>query len=273
MKKSLFLLFTIFIYCIEPIHASLPEERTHFPIEQITLKIWNNECHGTIEGLTTWNKGEEFPSFGIGHFIWYPVGQKGPFKEVFSELIQFLIHEKASIPSWIKTASGSPWASREQFLAEQQSNKMQELRQFLFQTRHEQTRFIIQRLTNSLPTILKGLSEAEKNHVQRQFESLKQSPKGVFALIDYVNFKGEGVSQTEQYRGKGWGLKQVLLEMKVSANPIEAFISSAKHVLSERVANSPQERNEGRWLQGWLNRIDSYTSNRSGDIGTSQMYF
>ncbi|MBX9724225.1 MAG: hypothetical protein K2X81_22645, partial [Candidatus Obscuribacterales bacterium] len=34
-------------------------------------KIWRNECSGSIDGLTSWNAGEEFPSLGIGHFIWY----------------------------------------------------------------------------------------------------------------------------------------------------------------------------------------------------------
>jgi hypothetical protein len=32
---------------------------------------------GSITGLTTWNAGEEFPSLGIGHFIWYPAGFDG----------------------------------------------------------------------------------------------------------------------------------------------------------------------------------------------------
>jgi hypothetical protein len=36
----------------------------------IGKKIWQNECGGTVDGLTTWNVGEEFPSLGIGHFIW-----------------------------------------------------------------------------------------------------------------------------------------------------------------------------------------------------------
>ena len=43
-------------------------------------KIWKNECGGTVEGLTHWNKGEAFGSFGIGHFIWYPENQIGPFR-------------------------------------------------------------------------------------------------------------------------------------------------------------------------------------------------
>jgi len=44
----------------------------------IGRKIWQNECAGTVEGLTSWNKGEDFASLGIGHFIWYPAERKAP---------------------------------------------------------------------------------------------------------------------------------------------------------------------------------------------------
>jgi hypothetical protein len=31
--------------------------------------IWGQMLVNTVEGLTAWNVGEEFPSLGIGHFI------------------------------------------------------------------------------------------------------------------------------------------------------------------------------------------------------------
>ncbi len=46
-------------------------------------RLWHNECAGTVEGLTSWNTGEDFASLGIGHFIWYPAGRRGPFDESF----------------------------------------------------------------------------------------------------------------------------------------------------------------------------------------------
>jgi hypothetical protein len=51
---------------------SLNEILTQEQAQTIGRQIWKNECGGTQEGLTSWNKGEEFPSLGIGHFIWYP---------------------------------------------------------------------------------------------------------------------------------------------------------------------------------------------------------
>jgi hypothetical protein len=76
-----------------------------------------------------------------------------------------------------------------------------------------------------------------------------------------VNFKGEGVLATERYAGQGWGLLQVLEGMSQESSGREAvknFAESAKKVLTNRVRNSPSERNEARWLPGWLNRISTY---------------
>jgi len=76
-----------------------------------------------------------------------------------------------------------------------------------------------------------------------------------------VNFKGEGVLATERYAGQGWGLLQVLEGMKQETTGREAvknFAESAKAVLRNRVRNSPPERNEARWLPGWLKRVETY---------------
>jgi hypothetical protein len=39
---------------------------------------------------------------------------------------------------------------------------------------------------------------------------------------------------------------------------VNEFSHSAAAVLKRRVQNSPPERNEARWLSGWLNRVHSY---------------
>jgi hypothetical protein len=78
-------------------------------------------------------------------------------------------------------------------------------------------------------------------------------------LMDYVNFKGEGVSPSERYRGQGWGLLQVLETMPATGPAIPAFVEAADKVLTRRVANSPPARGEARWLAGWRNRLETYT--------------
>jgi len=61
---------------------------SHAEALRIGKKIWQNECNGTVAGLTAWNEGEDFPSLGIGHFIWYPKGVRGPFDESFPKFVE-----------------------------------------------------------------------------------------------------------------------------------------------------------------------------------------
>src|SRR5213596_1725997 len=65
---------------------------------RIGKRIWQNECNGTIAGLTSWNEGENFASLGIGHFIWYPKDVRGPFEESFPKLIRFISSRGAKLP-------------------------------------------------------------------------------------------------------------------------------------------------------------------------------
>ncbi|WP_295926226.1 hypothetical protein [uncultured Akkermansia sp.] len=97
-----------------------------------------------------------------------------------------------------------------------------------------------------------------------RYNAVAMAPNGMYALIDYVNFKGEGTNPAERYRGQGWGLMQVLEEMRPAApgQPAAAeFAEAAKRVLQRRVDNSPVGRGEARWLAGWKNRCDSYKRN------------
>jgi hypothetical protein len=102
---------------------------------------------------------------------------------------------------------------------------------------------------------------ANQARVRQQFDRVASTAMGCYALVDYVNFKGEGVLATERYAGQGWGLLQVLEGMTQENNGREAvrsFAESAKNVLKNRVRNSPPARNEARWLPGWLKRVDTY---------------
>ena len=103
-------------------------------------------------------------------------------------------------------------------------------------------------------------SAEERAWVKQQFYRVAQLPNGIYALIDYVNFKGEGTSSTERYQGKGWGLLQVLMNMSGETDDaVSEFVKAAELVLKRRVDNSPPERNESRWLPGWRARLKTYT--------------
>jgi hypothetical protein len=96
-----------------------------------------------------------------------------------------------------------------------------------------------------------------RERLRRNFYRVAGQPAGVYALVDYVNFKGEGILRTERYKGVGWGLEQVLLEMG-DGSPLREFSRAAAKVLETRVKNSPPERREQRWLAGWQNRVRGY---------------
>ncbi|MEM8953239.1 MAG: hypothetical protein AAGD22_03720, partial [Verrucomicrobiota bacterium] len=198
----------------------------------IGQKIWQNECGGTIEGLTSWNAGENFASLGIGHFIWYHNQYRGPFDESFPKLIAYMKQRRVKMPAWLANARTCPWTSRSQFLAAQNSPQMRELRSFLADTVPVQTDFIVRRLEQALPKMLNEVaSPQEKNLVRGRFYAVAETTNGVYALIDYVNFKGEGTKPTERYKGQGWGLLQVLENMKGTPRGQDAakeFSESAK---------------------------------------------
>lgn len=95
----------------------------------------------------------------------------------------------------------------------------------------------------------------------RRLCRIASTPAGVYALVDYVNFSGEGVLATERYKGQGWGLLQVLERMKGSEDGVPAireFVQVAEETLTERINNSPPERNEKKWLCGWRKRLNTY---------------
>jgi hypothetical protein len=243
---------------------------SHHEAIRIGNKIWQNECGGKVAGLTSWNEGEDFASLGIGHFIWYPKGTRGPFEESFPKLVTFISSHGAKLPQFLLSASDSActWNSCREFNEAQNSSEMKQLRKFLVDAIDLQAEFMVARLQSALPKMLNEAPLFQRPNIQRQFDRLSSTIGGAYALIDYVNFKGEGVLSTERYKGQGWGLLQVLEGMSGSEKEenlggvaaVGDFSRSAARVLTRRVRNSPPARNEARWLPGWLNRIHTYSN-------------
>ncbi len=225
--------------------------------------IFKNECNRNFECLVSWNDGEDFASLGIGHFIWFPKGSNAPFKESFPDLMRWYqqhgVHVPDSLRDLLQPDQDCPWTSKQDFLKPEHQEDIQRLRQFLADTKAVQASFMIHRLKLALPKMLVSVSsEHDKQYIQRQFERISKASNGWYALMDYVNFKGEGTKATERYQGEGWGLVQVLLNMSNQGDALAAFVTSAKEVLAQRVKLSPSERNEQRWLSGWFKRLDTY---------------
>ncbi|MEX1114572.1 MAG: hypothetical protein WEB53_04950 [Akkermansiaceae bacterium] len=226
----------------------------------IGKKIWQNECAGTVTGLTTWNAGEEFPSMGIGHFIWYPAGFNGRFEESWPKFAAFARQRGADLPA-VALERHSPWRSKAEFQKDFNGPRLTALRKWLAANVTLQTDFIILRSREALPKILAAAPASERARISANYQKVASTAQGTYALIDYVNFKGEGIQVTERYNGRGWGLLQVLGEMKdvpSSAPAASEFAAAAKRVLSRRIANSPPARGEKRWEEGWHNRCTTY---------------
>jgi hypothetical protein len=230
--------------------------------KKIGLKIWKNECGGTVNGLTTWNKGEEFPSMGIGHFIWYPKDFNGRWTESFPDFVRYAqASGRKDIPAWLLQSQHCPWNSKAAFQADFHGAKLTSLRTFLSNSVTLQTDFIIQKSQAALPKMLQAAPAADRKRVQTNYHLVATTTNGTYALIDYVNFKGEGINPRERYNNRGWGLLQVLSNMRPSKggqDSARAFADSAKFTLDQRIKNSPAERGEKRWKEGWHNRCETY---------------
>jgi hypothetical protein len=258
MMRSFFLksLLLLALIGLAPAHArdlSGPE------LDRIGKRIWQNECGGTVDGLTSWNSGENFASLGIGHFIWYPAGVEGPFEESFPKLVSWLDRSGVNLPNWLPGMKDCPWPDRKSFQRDHDGSRQKDLRALLAATVRQQTQFIIARLGEATPKFRSAAGKAG-GRVEQNMALLRQTAAGNFAMIDYVNFKGEGLNPKERYKGEGWGLLQVLMGMQAAdaESAPGAFAESAKRVLTRRVQNSPAERGEKRWLEGWKSRCDAY---------------
>src|SRR3990167_4650048 len=125
-------------------------------------KIWHNESRGSVDGLTHWNKGENFASLGIGHFIWYKAGERGPFTESFPGLLDALTAAGRPLPAWLQGRPSCPWPDRDAFFAEFRGPRMNELRDLLAATVGLQARYAADRLESALPKILAAAPAPER---------------------------------------------------------------------------------------------------------------
>lgn len=226
----------------------------------IGKKIWQNESGGEVSGLTAWNAGEEFPSLGIGHFIWYPAGVKGRFEESWPQFVAFA-RQRGVNPPPVALQRNSPWRTKAEFQRQFNGPELSGLRKWLASNVGVQTDYIIARSRGALPKILAAAPASERGKIEANYRKVATTSQGTYALIDYVNFKGDGTQASERYNGFGWGLMQVLGNMKdvpAGATAATEFAASAKRVLSRRVQNAPAARNEGKWLPGWHNRCSTY---------------
>ncbi len=234
----------------------------------IAKKVWQNEGDGLDKYLVWWNKGEDFASLGIGHAIWFSKGHTEKFREVFPMMVDFMQKKGVAMPSWLTPETDFPWQTKAAFFAAKKAKTKQymELFTFLKRTFGYQAEFMAERLSNALPQMLESIEdEKKKETIKRRFYEVMHNKdgsvneRGLYVLLDYTNFKGEGTLKAERYHGQGWGLLQVLWNLDdTEANKQKAFAQSASRMLSRRIGNSPPARGEERWRKGWNVRLKTY---------------
>ena len=232
-------------------------------IRRIGDQIFANESGSDVNKLVHWNVGENFASMGIGHFTWYPAGRRARFGNTFPGMLSYLESRGVRLPQWLKQAkhSGAPWRSRSELNSQKYSPQVKQLQRMLYETRYLQAEYIMQRAQRAMPKLVRKSPPHLRSLVANNLNAVANSRSGWYPLIDYVNFKGEGLNRHGGYRGQNWGLLQVLEEMR-PAQPgqqaLNEFANAAMRVLDRRVRNSNPARNERRWLAGWSNRVATY---------------
>ncbi len=238
---------------------------------KIGIKIWQNQCgvwempdkmSGVNEimkqRVTAWEDSgsddaqNSHALIGIGQFIWYPDSNPKIFQEEWPHVARFLEDHGVDIPKWARR--GCPWPNREAFENDLEGPRLTHLREHLVKRKAiiEQTRTIAQRLDKALANIQADLDEeiatatgtdseglptsvATKKKITDRFNQIlsMKKPSGLYALMDYVHFCGEGILKTErnEEHPNGWGLRQVLDQMKQETiecqGPLEAFVDAA----------------------------------------------
>jgi len=247
-----------------PVGVQIPR-LSPYELNVIAEKIYQNETSGNPKNIMFWSPNENFASLGIGHFIWYPQGEPKKFDETFPAMIDYFIANKVEIPAWLKRVrkTGAPWRNKAIFERARGDKEFQQLKYLLLNTKALQTQFFFDRLHASIPEIIKYVAPQYRQHIVNNYNALAATRGGWYPLIDYINFKGKGIKQTERYNNQGWGLLQVLKTMRpVKAGPfaLMEFSRAAQAILERRVRNSPPQRNEQRWLKGWTKRTKGYAT-------------
>lgn len=247
-------------------------------LQKIGARIYQNEGASKPENLLFWSEKEPFPSLGIAHFIWLPQGLDVPFVQTFPQLMLFSRHNFPEVPIPqidLLYSNVAPWPNRTAFLLAKSSGELQELQSWLEDNVDIQAAFVVQRFWEGQARLFTKVAAEEREQLETKLQQMMRFPAGLFALIDYANFKGFGDDPRERYQGEGWGLLQVLQRMpnRILSNPMPGeervhslqstqvlndFIEAGQAVLAQRVALAPNSQREIAWLKGWQARIALY---------------
>lgn len=226
-------------------------------VKQVAELVYKNETGGNPQYLMFWSAKEPFPSLGIGHFIWFPANYNSSFGNTLPLLIDFYKSKNIKVPKLLQQYN-APWNSKQEFETYKQNNpdEVAEIIKFFEKTKHIQVEYMFNRIINSFNNIVQ--TSSNKSKVIFQFNRIISQKNGIYLLVDYTNFKGEGATENSIS-----GLRNVLENMKgvkQDATVYYDFANSCKDVLINRVYLS-NNYSETKFLQGWAKRCNSYIIN------------
>lgn len=285
-----------------PLSSPLISEKSF--LKKLSEALYKNEADCKNHNLTHWGKNEEFPSLGLPHAIWYGKTSSKKYQEQFPELVRYLRKNSTAKIQWPEILNknplpAAPWASQKEFseikklsleienvkdspqLAQLKSQKKSlykdayelfEIRYFLANPHilELQAQFVIEKTFLSLHRILAASHRESPEATQslyKKIQLLLGTPEGVLAIVDYLNFKGEGlkVSERTPVGQHPWGLKTVLEIMPIhQPTDINIQFTQAANCSLQRLAyysgaaDSPAQLQRYAWLNGgWKTRIES----------------
>lgn len=268
--KNAIIFFILFITLCATADSANPFEVSKADTLLIAERVFKNECDAENDCLLEWSDGEDFLSLGLEHFIWYPKDSPGIFNESFRSYLQYAREAGERLPDWLDKTPfpPCPWTSRTQFLSSKDSREYKDIMDFMIRTKDAQANYLIDNTKRSLQKIIDAAPQDQRSRITKYLSLLISDPQGLYAVIDYLNFKGSGIANSENFQGEGWGLLQVLQRMRdvqTSREALKEFAVTAKMVLTHRVYMAPIGTHEDRWLQGWLRRVDTYLIGTSSD--------
>ena len=94
----------------------------------------------------------------------------------------------------------------ENFYANFDSRKMKELRNFLAQQKALQVQFIVLRFNQTLSQIVLDFPESVRPEIEDIIRTIisSQDSLGLYALVDYVHFKGTGLNRLQRAIFRPW---------------------------------------------------------------------
>ena len=199
-------------------------------------------------------------NLGIGQFIWYSNQSSKKYNETFPEFISFLKKKTSSnkIPHEFLTR----FKNKKEFIKwkNQHKTRVNQLEDWLTSKKmmQYQTLFIIDKFKNSMQKILVDVDSNRYKNFQAMMRV--KAGHGLFIMIDYMNFKGTGLSKRERYNNQGWGIVQVLDLMNTkSPDTVLEFKNKAESLLKTRIKNHPSDK---KYFKSWKNHLNTYKGNQ-----------